>query len=143
MMNFTNQDGNCGGVSSELMADCTRASHTLGTRWSISGYFRQRYRKLIRWVIFLFHLTRKSQYKMRPLIGIDFFLINGCRYHSILSHHGHILTLIHGSNKSSVEDLERTPWNTKHMARPSEHKASLCKSSPLWGNRGSPGCSTE
>lgn len=72
-----------------------------------------------------------------------FFLINGCRYYSILSHHGHILTLIRGSNKSSVEDLERTPWNTKHMARPSEHKASLCKSSPLWGNRGSPGCSTE
>ena len=64
MMNFTNRQGICGGVSSELMADCTRASHTSEVEVE---YFRQSYKKLIRWVI-LSHPQHKSQYKMRPLI---------------------------------------------------------------------------
>lgn len=84
MVNFTNQDGN--GVAIFQLRTDGRLHQGLSHLRHEVEYFRQRYRKLIRWVIFLFHLTHKSQYKMRPLIGSVFFLINGCRYYSILQY---------------------------------------------------------
>ena len=93
------------------MADCTRASHTLGMGRSTSGKDTENWSEDIRGICSCstFHIRAHAKQETLGGYGTE----SSCYY-------GHILILI--------------------LA---EHKTSLCKSSPLLGNRESPGCSTE